>query len=210
MKKIVLASAAMGGAALVAFGASGTFAAFSDTGSATVPAAQAGTLFLQESSPTATTTGLNVNNLAPGDVVTYYTAIRNAGSLPGFISGRIVSETQRENGCVGGEEVVDRTCGDDTSGELAANTSVRSTYGSLRTGQSCDASYTGGQSYDAGTLSDLTRAQEYSQPAPIAAGETACSIITVTVNSNAGNEIQSDQFSFRYDYRLTQLPAQNI
>ena len=31
MKKIVIGAAAMGGAALIAFGASGTFAAFTDT-----------------------------------------------------------------------------------------------------------------------------------------------------------------------------------
>ncbi|GHE07961.1 TasA family protein [Klenkia taihuensis] len=205
MKKIVLASAAMGGAALVAFGASGTFAAFSDQDSSDVSGAQAGTLYLQRDGNVVSDEAV-IENLAPGDTVDYQFYVENAGNLPGTVTATFRILSDLENGCVPAEQrngANDTSC-DDTqpgAGELVDQLTGSAIYGPA-TREECEDRDVP-SSFSPPTFAQFDGAVARDQAVP--AGEGFCAVVTVTLPDRADNNlVQSDSVSFGIDYRLDQ------
>ncbi|QNG35394.1 hypothetical protein F1C76_01120 [Geodermatophilaceae bacterium NBWT11] len=203
VKKIVLASAAMGGAALVAFGASGTFAAFSDQESSVLPEASAGTLYLNAAGQSASSDG-DVSQIVPTQTVTFATPVQNAGNLDGILKGTLVLQGNEENSCVGPEIGADTSCAGTGAGELAGQLQATSGYRVLAAGETCDEDTPTIDTTFRGTLLQLVSAG--SGLAPIAAGTTVCSVITVTLPElgATNNLVQSDSIQLRFDFELTQ------
>lgn len=204
MKKLVLASTALGGAALVVFGASGTFAAFSDSSVQQTPTAEAGTLFV-EGSEVVESSAFDTGNLAPGQSVTYVSTLTNGGTVDGQLTGVFELALDRENGCTPAEAPVDSSCGTaDSDGEIAEKSVLDVYYGTLADGATCEEASRPGAS-----LTFVPRAVNGSpmfQRLPLAAGESFCAVYVLTIPQEVGNEIQSDDLSFRAKYYLDQAP----
>lgn len=210
MKKIVLASAAMGGAALVAFGASGTFAAFSDQASSGTEAAGAGTLYLSPGqTERQSAEGVVVEGLAPGDEVTYAFYVNNDGSLAGDLTGTFRLTGDTEGGCLPVEgRAGDPSCtNQDNDGELPENTNVRATYGPVESAEDCTPTTTGLANTfgytDGYTLASLNGVSGATARVP--GGEGFCAVVTIQVDEDATNVVQSDQATFKIDYRIDQV-----
>ncbi len=205
MKKIVLASAAMGGAALVAFGASGTFAAFSDSQTRESDPVATGTLLL-EAGDVIDSSAFDASNLAPGQSVTYTSYVQNAGTLPGRLTNVFeLSEDRELPGCNDNEAAVDATCGTSgiSDGELAEASQMTVYYGVVSDASVCDAGARPG--------SELTRvprsingSQLYVNQT-LAPGQGFCTVYVISIPATAGNEIQSDNLRFRAKYQLDQV-----
>lgn len=205
MKKLVLTSAAMGGAALIVFGASGTFAAFSDTAAADAGAG-AGTLTVAVDESAAAT--VDTGSLAPGEtVVIPFRVLNESESITGLLGGSVTDVVNLENGCNDPEQAAgDPTCGDaTTAGEFGGVAQI--SYGAitLREGQECNADTavpTGaGNNASLGVLNDANPARPSRVLAP---GQAACVLVQVTLPESAGNIVQGDSAQFTLNFDLEQ------
>jgi predicted ribosomally synthesized peptide with SipW-like signal peptide len=204
VKKLVIASAAMGGAALIAFGASGTFAAFSDTASV-ANTAGAGSIVLNADSPNATVPAQALA-LKPGGTAQYAYFVQNSGSLPGNISARLAISDQ-ENSCVGPEDGptgVDKTCGAD-QGEFSIFAQVQPFITTAAKAADCNIANTGRQplSGPIGLQDAANLAKLLDQAVP--AGQGGCVVLDVTLPENPNiNMVQSDSATVTATFTLAQ------
>ncbi|MGY1667944.1 TasA family protein [Geodermatophilus sp. SYSU D00696] len=202
MKKIALASAAMGGAALLAFGASGTFAAFQDSSTQTAGAG-AGTLTIGVGRPASAPA--QAGNLAPGESVVVPLYVKNTGNdISGTLGASIEGIVDQENGCYGPEIAAEDGCqAADDEGEFSA----AADYAVALSGASetaCNASATpNGWGWipfqeDDGLLPTAS-------PLSLDPGKGACLLLRITLDEErAGNDVQSDVMSFTAKLTLEQ------
>ena len=201
MKKIALASAAMGGAALIAFGASGTFAALSDSNTQTLSAG-AGTLSVGIDRPA--TLPAQAGNLAPGDKVIVPFYVKNTGqNVAGKVGVALKNLVNNENGCSSISERTAETAKCDAAGDVGEFGGA-ATYRvgvSKASGAACDANATPDEigyipfALDAG----LTPA---ASPVLLAAGGSTCVLVEIALpKTTTGNNVQGD--SMRFDAVVT-------
>ncbi|WP_157519669.1 TasA family protein [Modestobacter sp. Leaf380] len=209
MKKIVLASAAMGGAALLAFGASGTFAAFSDQEVVAGQEASAGTLLLSVDGTVSAP--VEAQDLAPGDSAVYPFFIQNVGKgVSGNLGGVITNVVDSEDGCTDPERAAFDPCrnGED-AGELSRQVSAqyfRALPDNADDCQDITAVPTTG-SYPLGQLSAPIAAPASAGSTALQAGEGACFLIVLTLEDRPDNNlVQSDNVSFSVDFTIQQFP----
>lgn len=215
MKKIVLASAAMGGAALVAFGAAGTFASFTDSASSATSDAQAGTLFLvpSQANQEATAQAATVDDLAPGQEATYAFYVQNGGTLTGDLVGTFQLTSDAENDCLPVEgRKGDPSCtgANDGKGELGTYTAVRATYGAVASAADCTTGTTGlAQTFGYGTYTLASLDNQSGIAARVPAKQGFCAVVTIKVDPDGtgGNLLQSDSAAFSIDYTLAQATS---
>jgi hypothetical protein len=206
VKKIVIAAAAMGGAALVAFGASGTFAAFTSQQEITASAG-AGTVVLDMTKGVGSA-GAQVSDLKPGDLTPtrYAYWVQNSGTLAATISAA-VTVVDNENGCVGPEEGLDNTC-DSTKtnqGEFSYFAQVQGFVTGATTATACKATDTERTSV-AGpmSLNDAAKAAKLLAQ-PVGANQGACVVVDLTLPDNPNiNLAQSDSADLTATFTLTQ------
>jgi hypothetical protein len=209
MKKIALAAAAMGGTALIAFGASGTFAAFSDTEQATATAG-AGTLDLAVAGGQVATAPAAVS-LSPGQSTQLAYWVNNVGSVGGTLTAGVSLLENAENNCSEPEtESGDTTCGWATGGEFAENVVVRFLKAGATDEAACRTA-TGGTEISgapAGTLLAAEKALPF-DVFEIQGESGKCLVVNVSLPVNAdNNEVQGDTARFRTDLTLTQVTEQ--
>jgi hypothetical protein len=205
VKKIALAAAAMGGTALIAFGASGTFAAFSDTEQATASAG-AGSLDLTVSGAPVTTAPAAMA-LNPGQSTTQAYWINNAGTMAGTLSADLAVVENAENSCAEPEtESGDKTCEWGSGGEFTKYATVEFLTAGAVDEAACRTAKTGQSLAPAVTLdaaAAATRADLFS----IEGGKGKCVVVAVTLPGSAANDVQGDTAKFRADLTLTQVVA---
>jgi hypothetical protein len=205
MKKIALASAAMGGVALFAFGASGTFASLSDSNTQNLTA-RAGTLALGIDRPATMPTA--AGNLAPGDSVVVPFYAKNTGSgVTGKVGVALDNRVNNENGCSSVSERTAENGACDTPGDLG-EFSQAATYEVALSGASEANCITAGASsvgtYHRFTLTDgLAPAQS---PITLTSGQGQCVVLKITLpKESAGNAVQGDSLSFDAVVTLQQV-----
>lgn len=200
MKKIVIAAAAMGGAALVAFGASGTFAAFSDQQQVTA-AAGAGTLVLGTSVKQATTAPSNVS-LMPGENAAYAYYVQNGGSLPGVLRTTITL-TDQENNCLQPEkDAGDTTCNAD-QGDFSKFAQATAYLVNVSSAAACTPDATSSV-FVSGSLRTLINT---AIPTPsILGGSGYCVVLKVELPKDDPqiNQVQGDTSTFKVNFTLEQ------
>lgn len=213
MKKIAIASAAMGGAALLAFGASGTFAAFSDSEQQTA-AAGAGELVLRTVGQAATPAA-EATNLQPGRSATYAYFLRNGGTLDGALTAT-TSVTDAENGCSSdsereAEQAVrgvagapsDGRCGAaDSKGEFSAAAIMSYAIGNAEFSRQCTADTAVREELEAGSMRAL--AGRTVPIADVAAQTGVCVLVEVALPAGVGNEVQGDTADFAVEFVIEQ------
>jgi hypothetical protein len=203
LKKIALASAAMGGAALIAFGASGTFASFIDTEAAT-GSAGAGTMDLTVGGGTLTspTSALSLN---PGGKTTLSYWVNNAGTVAGTLTADL-SVTDEERGCLEPEQADgDTDCDWAEGGEFSEFANVQFFDAQASTPETCAQAVTGA----ALTPMMGLRALAATSAAPVgalAAGAGNCYVVAIELPNDARNKVQGDVSQIKVDLTLTQAP----
>lgn len=206
MKKIAIASAAMGGAALIAFGASGTFAAFSDSEDL-AGAAGATTLDL-EVGDTQLPTQAAALELAPGSKTVYFPYfVENAGDMNGFLGANIVL-TDVEDGCSGNEQLVDPDCDvQDAPGEFSSEALFSVRYVEGGTAAGCTENAGGLRTAVSPTSIPAGLPRSLSVPAqlPIPSGYSICVVVGVQLPADATNAVQGDSAELDVELRLEQL-----
>jgi predicted ribosomally synthesized peptide with SipW-like signal peptide len=204
VKKLVIASAAMGGAALIAFGASGTFAAFSDQTSAAVSPVAAGTLSL--SAGAVTSADLASGPLTPGDTVhRTYLIKNNSADTAGNAFFNVSQMVSKEDGCTSNTEKAADDCWTG-AGDLVGQTNA-----SLLTYAPTD----GACVAPAGAVfADVGRLQS-GPTAPFAignlgTGQSLCvDFLLEFVNGSTNDLAQGDSFSATLAFTIEQATATN-
>jgi predicted ribosomally synthesized peptide with SipW-like signal peptide len=203
LKKIALASAAMGGVALIAFGASGTFASFTDT-EAVTGSAGAGTMDLTVTSgPVATATAAMALN--PGQSTTQSYWVNNAGTVAGTLSADLSIVSDDENLCTEPEsESGDQGCGWASGGEFSRFATVQFfAVPSAKDADACKAATPGGAIAPAVTLATAAAAGQVNV-FQIDGGAGACVLVEVALPGNVTNVVQGDTAQFKADLTLKQ------
>ncbi|MGY1739403.1 MULTISPECIES: TasA family protein [unclassified Blastococcus] len=213
MKKIAIASAAMGGAALIAFGASGTFAAFSDTDTVNNTAATAGSLVIDATG--TTTTAMAGQRLVPGQSVERTFLVENDGQgVAGYPSAKVTKITNTEDGCTSTSEGQADDCTNPSAGDLAAQTLVAYKQYAVSPNGTCGPAPTTGY-VPLGILSQIQNVSAAS-PAPLAAGQKTCVAFQLTLVDNYGgttfnnNLAQGDSFSVDIEFGITQVTGGSV
>ncbi|SEO41361.1 TasA family protein [Trujillonella endophytica] len=206
MKKIAIASAAMGGAALIAFGASGTFAAFSDSESLRGEAGAA-TLDLVVGDggvPVAE----EAQNMAPGDTVTFPYFVQNAGDLDGYFGGKI-DLTDYEHGCSGDEWDEGDTCGEaGDPGEFSRAAVYSVSYITGGTAEQCEDATSGSPILtDVQIPADAPNTLTVPAIVPVPANFSVCVVIEVTLPHTVDNTVQGDSAALDVLLWLDQVSA---
>ncbi|MGY1772053.1 TasA family protein [Blastococcus sp. SYSU D00813] len=204
MKKIAIASAAMGGAALIAFGASGTFASFTDE-AVTTGSAGAGTLVITASE--SIQTDAQSVELAPGETTRLSFPVENGGSIDGSLSA-VGSVDEAPDGCESASERnLPGGCAGDGQFSTTADVAVYLVEVERAAECGADTSVAGLQNRTAGwKMSQLNGAgvPDY----PLAAGDVLCYIIDVSLDDEVGNVVQGDEATLSVELTLEQgLPA---
>ncbi|MGY1707634.1 hypothetical protein ACI79C_23985 [Geodermatophilus sp. SYSU D00697] len=211
MKKIAIAAAAAGGTALIAFGASGTFAALNDTEGFSGRAGAA-TLDLTAGAA-ATPTDAVALNMAPGDNNTVYFPyfVQNVGDLNGFL-GATINLTDAENSCSGNEWDVDKDCGQaNGKGEFSKSARYAVSYTEGGSATDCKA-----QPGAVPVINDFAipagAPTSVSVPAvvPVAKDYSICVVVGVSLPKTAGNEVQGDSAELAVELRLEQFKQTNV
>lgn len=199
MKKIALAAAAMGGTALIAFGASGTFAAFSDTETIANQQAGADTFELAVDGGVVTA-GAKEMSLSPGGSARYAYKITNSSNLPGVLSAT-VNVQDVENGRNDPEKAAGDT--NDSTGEFSTFALVQASYDDKCDGTPNTALGGAVKVADvASTVSDKFKNWEFG------AGTTHCVILDVTLPDDPKiNQVQGDDMIFSLGLTLKQVVA---
>lgn len=195
MKKIVLISAAMGGAALVAFGASGTFAELTDTSTNTVNAG-ASTLSVWVGHDASV--AAHAGNLAPGESVVLPYYVKNAGStnVTANLGVALKNVVNHENKCSSTSELsADPTCNGDDQ-----NTGNFGEFAEYQVGLSSASEATCASATDANLfgfkpLTDLAITPAQSGIS-LKADEGRCVVLKVSLPKNATDAVQGDSESF--------------
>ncbi|MGY1616823.1 hypothetical protein ACI797_08760 [Geodermatophilus sp. SYSU D00691] len=206
MKKIVLAATAMGGAALVAFGASGTFAAFNaeETLSTEVGSGQF-TLNTGQS----TTANVDPADLNPGQSVdlAYFVANNKDSDFNGVLKASFGNLKSWEHGCLDPEsDAGDTTCGNDGHGEFQNFATVRGSMTSAASAAECTA--LASQSYALGTVSTLANWNAAFPATTLAPGAGTCIVLQISLpDDSTNNLVQGDTASFDVTFRLDQGAA---
>ena len=209
MKKIALASAAMGGAALLAFGASGTFAAFQDTEQATAFAG-AGTLDLTVKGGSVAPPVISMA-LNPGQSTAHAYWLTNAGSLAGVLDVTTAILENAENGCTVPEAVLDKTCTLGASdGDFSGLATAQFLINKAVDEAACRVATTGAGivGLPARTLDEWA-----ANPARLVRmnpGTSTCMVVQVTLPAAVGNVVQGDTAKFRTDLTLTQFTQAEV
>jgi hypothetical protein len=206
MKKLVIGAAAMGGAALIAFGTSGTFAAFNDTASLANETG-AGTLVLDASSSPTATAPAQAMNLKPGEKATYAYFVANGGTLAGTATAS-TSVTDWEHGCSSASERTDDPgCGNATDpGDFSRLATFQAYYVATDKAGCTTDSLTSKQNW-ALAPANTTLAAIANQgigDIPVAAGEGACVVVQVSLG-DVNNAVQGDSASLAVSFTLTQV-----
>jgi hypothetical protein len=197
MKKIALASAAMGGAALIAFGASGTFASFSDTATLSGQTAGADTFELAVGGGVVSTDQAELS-LAPGESARYAYSIKNDSTLPGLLTAT-VNVQDVENGRNDPEKAAGDT--NDGTGEFSTFARVQAAY---------DAGCNGTPDTKLSSAPVAIAALSETVSAgfknwTFTAGTTHCVILDVSLPDNEKiNQVQGDDMIFSLGFTLTQ------
>jgi|1186.fasta_scaffold60337_1 hypothetical protein len=197
MKKIVIGAAAMGGAALIAFGASGTFAAVSDTSTQNLSAG-AGTLTVGIDRPA--TAPASAGNLAPGGSVVVPFFVKNTGNnVTGRVGVALGGVKNQENSC---SSVSERTAengacdkGDDT-GEFSSFATYRVAASGASQYQ-CNADAVTSlpeQAWVPFTLASGMRPSD--SPIKLTPGSGQCVLVEIKLPTTADNKVQGDSMSF--------------
>ncbi len=201
MKKIAIASAAMGGAALIAFGASGTFAEFTDSGR-TAGSAGAGTLVLSASESIATEA--ESLGLAPGESTRLTFPVENAGSVDGLLTA-VGTVVDAADDCSSASEADVDDCETATAGDFSATAGVAVYQVDGLSAAECDAetSVAGARNITPGyTMAQL---HDASVPLyPLAAGDVTCFVIDVSLDQDVDNVVQGDEASLSVSLTLEQ------
>jgi predicted ribosomally synthesized peptide with SipW-like signal peptide len=206
MKKIALASAAMGGVALFAFGASGTFASFTDSEGFTATA-QAGTMDLQVGGPAATSVA-SLEALNPGQSTAVSYWVNNAGTVAGDLTAKL-SVVDAENGCTDAESKLTGTGADNcsqwtTGGELSKYAKVQFLDATATNETDCK-SATSGTSF---STSSAVAAVGGTSLGALAANTGNCVVLKVTLPATAGNIVQGDTAQWTAALTLAQPELQ--
>ncbi|MGY1609344.1 TasA family protein [Geodermatophilus sp. SYSU D00700] len=201
MKKIALASAAMGGAALLAFGASGTFAALSDTTTQDVGTVAAGSVVVNTWDKTSA--NMASTPLTPGDSVVRSYYVQNGGSVAGRPSAQVLNVTNVDDGCTSSSERSIDDCTNPSAGDLAAQVVV--SYATFApTGTDCVVP--SNQRYV--TLGGLTEigGKQASDGSTLAAQQALCVAFQLTfVEGESDNKAQGDSFTAQVQFGLEQV-----
>jgi hypothetical protein len=205
VKKLVIASAAMGGAALIAFGASGTFANFTDSASLG-GGAGAGTLVLNASGgPAAAVANVTAPGLRPGQSKSYSYYFANAGDMAGTVSLQLANLKDADNDCAGseGDLGVDANgCGADAVGEFSSTATIFAGVAVVDSAEKCTTRTNTTSVADGQTINAL--AGKPTEAYKVKAGEGACLVMTITLPGSAGNDVQGDTSTFDIAATLVQ------
>jgi predicted ribosomally synthesized peptide with SipW-like signal peptide len=204
LKKIALASAAMGGAALIAFGASGTFASFSDSQTVSGNQAGSGTLTVSANRQAEVTTA-DVS-IAPGSSSrqAYYVVNDAASDVNGLINGVITVGQDLENGCNDPETAAgDKSCAWN-EGEFSGLADV-TVYSAFTAADECDATLSA-NAESAGKLNSGTRVQGQ---APVVPGAGVCVVLEISLPDSVDNAVQGDSSNFTATFTLEQVTQGN-
>lgn len=176
------------GAAAAAAGA-GTFAAFSDTENSNGNSVTAGTLDLTVDSGQGPVEVLSLSDVVPGDSDSGTVTLANNGNVNGTLSVAIDQITSNENGTNDPEtEAGDSGSSDGVELESAVTVTI-----SLASTQLIS-----------DTINNLSDGQSLASGETLNAGNSKDLRLDYTVNSGAGNNIQSDSVSMDLDFTLTQ------
>jgi hypothetical protein len=203
VKKIALAATAMGGTALIAFGASGTFAAFSDSTTQDVSAVAAGSVVVN--SWDKTTAGMASTPLVPGQSVVRSYYVRNGGNIAGLPSAQVLSLTNKDDGCTSNSEGAIDDCLNAGAGDLAAQIVVG--YATFApTGTDCVAPQPLAYS-PLGKLTEIV-GKPAKDATQLAGGAARCVSFQLTFASDASdNKAQGDSFTAQIQFGLEQVTA---
>jgi hypothetical protein len=193
MKKIVIGAAAMGGAALIAFGASGTFAALSDTSTETLSAG-AGTLTVGVDHPASAPA--QAGNLAPGGrVVVPFFVKNNGNNVTGKVGVGLTNLKNQENSCSSVSEraaengACDRS---DDAGEFSSFATYR-VAASAASQYQCNATATPLAWVPFTLASGMVPS---ASPITLAPSEGQCVLVEITLPNTADNKVQGDSMAF--------------
>jgi predicted ribosomally synthesized peptide with SipW-like signal peptide len=206
MKKIALASAAMGGVALFAFGASGTFASLTDTEQIQNLEAKASTMDLEvgttASSPTA---ALKFTPGEPSQKFAYF--VNNTGDVAGSLFADLVLTGNAENECTEPEVGVDGSCdpaNDAWSGELASELTTRAFRPVIvDSAEDCDVTKVG-TAFDQARSLRMAADASAVEIADLGNTRGLCFVYEFALPDGASNAVQSDSAKFRIDLNLKQ------
>lgn len=214
MKKIAIASAAMGGAALIAFGASGTFASFTDSSTESASAG-AGTLVITSFDQVVPVTA-EALDLAPGEQTQYAYFLRNDGSLPGNLTASVEDVSNLEDGCASASESAaeEGACDvDGDVGEFSAVATVRGEVAEAERRRDCTVDAPVVADLGAGVI-DAVAAGQPTAVGALGGGDRICVIVTIELPLEAGNAVQGDSADFVIDFVLeqdtTEAPAEEL
>ncbi|MFW3172004.1 TasA family protein [Geodermatophilus sp. CPCC 206100] len=218
MKKIALAAAAMGGTALIAFGASGTFAAFTAQ-TATGSTAGAGTL-LVGAEGTASTTA-TVDDMVPGETQVLPFFVQNTGTgINGLLTGSIGKVDNLEGDCLQPEKDAGDDCGTGKGvGEFGEAVNVKIGYAAAADAAACTETTvptTGLSTLPTGKVTlfpfSVTRDgllrnaafPTFAQPTVVSKDQGACVLVSIQLPTGATNVVQGDQATFEIKVNLAQ------
>jgi spore coat-associated protein N len=199
------------GAASAAAGA-GTMAYFSDTEQSTGNTVSAGTLDLNVDSGNTATETFSLTNKAPGDTGTATTNLSNVGSLDGYLAFSVGDATNHEHGTNDPESSSPMELAG--SGELGKWLKLRMGYAddgssSLDDSEVAVEGYlTGsGSSYSFPNTGGMENVR-FNQNALLSAdGGAKDFVVEWEIDSDAGNEIQSDEVHLDFEFELMQKQA---
>ncbi|MGY1642586.1 hypothetical protein ACI782_15875 [Geodermatophilus sp. SYSU D00703] len=211
MKKIAIAAAAMGGTALIAFGASGTFAALTDTETGARATAGAGTLDLTVGGGVAASSA-NALSLNPGQSVTLPYWVENSGTVPGKLLGGL-QVTNEDRGCEEPEKTAaanytpDTSCDWGTGGEFSQFATAEFFTASADNAEACEAA-TGGTKFGTATPT-IDQAVQATAAGVLEFGSLAgdagkCIVLKVTLPTNVTNVVQGDVAQITFTGTLEQ------
>jgi Camelysin metallo-endopeptidase len=193
MKKLVIGATAMGGAALIAFGASGTFAAVSDTSTENLSAG-AGTLTVGIDRPA--TAPASAGNLAPGGSVVVPFFVKNTGNnVTGKVGVALGGVKNQENSC---SSVSERTA-ENGACDTWDDTGEFSSFATYRVAASAASQYQCNATATPSAWVPFTLASGMlpsASPITLTPGSGQCVLVEITLPKTADNKVQGDSMSF--------------
>jgi hypothetical protein len=202
LKKIALVSAAMGGAALIAFGASGTFASFSDSQQLKTSAVSAGSLKI--SAEEAASTTVQGTNMAPGSTAVRVFKLTNSGAgVTATPTVQVLSIANMEDGCTSSsEEKSGDDCTNASAGDLASQLTMGYSAYAPNGDGTCPTPTTGFTNL--GPLA--TTAPLGNSAITLGGGKSLCAAFQLTFAPGANNNwAQGDSFTAQIEFALQQV-----
>jgi len=186
--------AALGAAG--AIGAGGTYALFVDTEQSTDNTLSMGTLDLHTAGNESATTTLNVSDLGTGSNGSAASTVNNAGSLDGYLNFDVDAIQDLENGVVNDVE-------SDAPNENGGAPGELSQYVTLRLGydDNDDGTLDADEVVVDGALDGMEHVQ-FNPNVPISGGTSKDFVVEWEIDSDAGNEVQSDSVEIDFTFEL--------